>query len=409
MPHSPERRRAIVLLSAAALGLPLVLSPSRHAVRAQEPATERPWKPGDPIPSLAVAYHGKFLVGAAVTNAIVQGGTQRFVKHQFNVIVAENEMKPSALSRGEGKYDFARADAMVDWANRNGIKVRGHCLVWHLDELPWMFTNGDGPPLTGELVAARLRTYIHDVVGHFKGRVWAWDVVNEALVADEPGVAEVSGWRKSRWYEYLGQDYVPLAFQYAHEADPDALLFYNDYETQTPAKRALILGMVRTLQKKGIAIHGIGHQAHYSLDRPPAAELEATIQEVAAAGLRNHVTELDISLRPRKDADLPAPSKALTARQAARWAEFFRMFRRNQGKIEAVLTWGVNVQDSWLRPPDQPLLFSDYQPTAAFWAVLDEAARRRGTRDPPDRRPRRGDARARGRARRRHRRRRAPT
>lgn len=133
--------------------------------------------------------------------------------------------------------------------------------------------------------------------------------------------------------------------------------------------------MIRTLQKKGIAIHGIGHQAHYSLDRPPAAELEAAIQEVAAAGLRNHVTELDVSLRPGKNADLPAPSEALTARQAARWAEFFRMFRRNQGKLEAVLTWGVNCQDSWLRPPDQPLLFSDYRPTAAFWAVLDEAAR----------------------------------
>ena len=99
------------------------------------------------------------------------------------------------------------------------------------------------------------------------------------------------------------------------------------------------------------------------------------MKELDAAGLRNHVTELDISLRPHKDADLPAPSEALTARQAARWAEFFRMFRRNQGKIEAVLTWGVNVQDSWLRPPDQALLFSDYRPTAAFWAVLDEAGR----------------------------------
>jgi endo-1,4-beta-xylanase len=375
MPRSPELRRAALLLTAAALAVPLALSSARDAVHAEQPPAARPWQPGDPIPSLAAAYRGKFLLGAAVSGAIVQGGGQQLVKDQFNVIVAENDMKPSALSRGEGKYDFARADALLDWAKRNGIKVRGHCLVWHLDELPWMFTNGDGPPLTGEMVAARLRTYIHDVVGHFKGRIWAWDVVNEALVADEPGVAEVSGWRKSRWYEYLGQDYVALAFQYAHEADPDALLFYNDYETQTPAKRALILGMVRALQKKGLTIHGIGHQAHYSVDRPPAAELEATIQEVAAAGLRNHVTEMDVSLRPRPGADLPALTDALTARQAARWAEFFRMFLRNQGKIEAVLIWGVNVQDSWLRPPDQAILFSDYRPTAAFWAVLEEAAR----------------------------------
>ena len=382
MRHSPERRHAVgrapaaaVLLIAAAAAIPLVLSAPWHAVRAQKPGPAHRWKPGDPLPSLAAAYRGKFLVGAAVTSAMVQGGAQKFVKDQFNVIVAENEMKPSALSRGEGQYDFSRADALVDWARRNGIKVRGHCLVWHRDELPWMFTNGAGPPLTGELVAARMRTYIHDVVGHFKGRVWAWDVVNEALVAYEPGVDDGSGWRKSGWYQFLGKDYVPLAFQYAHEADPDALLFYNDYETQSPAKRALIMGLVRSLQKKNIAIHGIGHQAHYSLDWPPARELEATIQEVASAGLRNHVTELDISLRPRGHGEVPALTDALKARQSARWAEFFRMFRRNQGRIDAVLTWGVNVKDSWLGTPDQPLLFSDYVPTAAFWAVLDAAAR----------------------------------
>jgi endo-1,4-beta-xylanase len=306
---------------------------------------------------------------------MVEGDAQQFVKKQFNVIVAEHEMKPTALSRGEGQYDFSRADALVDWARRNGIKVRGHCLIWHIDELPWMFTTGDGPPLTGKLLAARMRTYIHDVVGHFKGRVWAWDVVNEALVAHEPGVNEVSGWRRSRWYELLGQDYVALAFQYAHEADPGALLFYNDYETQTPEKRALIMGLVRSLQAKGIPIHGIGHQAHYNVDRPPAADLEAAIKEVAAAGLRNHVTELDLSLRARIDADVPAFTEALDARVAARWAEFFDMFRRNRRNIDAVLTWGVNIQDSWLRPPDQALLFSDYWPTSAFWAVLREASR----------------------------------
>ena len=363
---------AAALLIAAAAAIPLVVSPPWGPACAREPA--HPWRPGDPLPSLAAAYRGKFLFGAAVTSDMVQGGAQTFVKDQFNVIVAENEMKPSALSRGEGQYDFSRADALVDWAKRNRIKVRGHCLIWHRDELPWMFTSG-GAPVTREQLVARMRTYIHDVVGHFKGRVWAWDVVNEALVAYEPGVNDESGWRKSRWYDVLGQDYVALAFQFAHEADPDALLFYNDYETQTPAKRALILGLVRSLQKKGIAIHGIGHQAHYSVDQPPAAELEATIQEVAAAGLRNHVTEMDVSLRLRMDADVPALTDALKSRQAARWAEFFRMFRRNQGKVDAVLTWGVNVQDSWLRPPDQPLLFSDYRPTAAFWAVLGGAAR----------------------------------
>jgi endo-1,4-beta-xylanase len=373
-PAMKSRIRAVLLVGAA-VAISLLSGESRNAARAQEAGPAQRWKPGDPLPSLAAAYRGKFLVGAAVTSAIVQGGNEQFLKNQFNVIVLENEMKPSALSRGEGKYDFSRADAVVDWAIRNGLKVRGHCLIWHSDELPWMFTDSGGRPATRKQVEARMWTYIHDVVGHFKGRVWAWDVVNEALVAFEPGVDDGSGWRKSRWYDLMGQDYVTLAFHFAHQADPDALLFYNDYETQAPAKRALIMGLVRSLQKKRVAIHGIGHQAHYSVNGPPAAELEASIQEAAAAGLRNHVTEMDISLRQHLGADAPALTDALDARLASRWAEFFDMFRRNQSKLDAVLTWGVNVQSSWLRPPDQPLLFSNYQPTSAFWAVLREASR----------------------------------
>jgi endo-1,4-beta-xylanase len=377
MPRSPERlaRRAVLLLIAAAVMISLAPSPSRHDARAQEPDPAQRWKPGDPLPSLAAAYRGKFLVGAAVSSGFVQGGAGPFVKDQFNVIVLENEMKPSALSRGEGKYDFSRADAAVNWAIQNGIKVRGHVLIWHSDELAWMFTGSNGRPATRKQVEGRMWTYINDVVGHFKGRVWAWDVVNEALVAFEPGLDDGSGWRKSRLFELMGRDYVALAFHFAHQADPDALLFYNDYETQAPAKRALIMGMVRWLQQRGTVIHGIGHQAHYSVDWPPAADLEATFQEVAAAGLRNHVTEMDISLRQHTGADAPPFTDALDARLAARWAEYFDMFRRNQGKVDAVLTWGVNIQESWLRPPDQPLLFSNYGPTSAFWAVLREAAR----------------------------------
>ena len=331
------------------------------------------WRSGDPIPSLAKAYQGQLLIGAAVTHEMVlRSDTRRFLEHQFDVIVAENEMKPSALSRGEGRYDFAAADALVDWANRNGIKVRGHCLVWHREVPAWMFAS-DGKPLSRDVLVRRMRGYIHDVVSHFRGRVWAWDVVNEAFVVSEPGVQSENGWRRSTWYEVIGPSYVALAFQFAHEADPEAFLFYNDYETQDPAKRSLILELVRSLKESGVAIGGIGHQSHYTLDHPAVGSLEASIQEIARLGVMNHITEMDISLRERWNAPVPPLTDELRAAQARRWAEFFRMFRRNADKIGAVLTWGVNGESSWLRPPDEPLLFSAFRPTRAFWAVLDEA------------------------------------
>ncbi len=369
-------RLAALFLAAASL------APARPAGAQAAPAAPaavppaRPWQPGDPIPSLARAYRGEFLVGAAITSAMVLAADVRpFLERQFDVVVAENEMKPLALEPREGEFNFGPADAIVDWAVAKGIKVRGHCLVWHEEAPAWMFVK-DGQPAPRELVVQRLRTYIQTVVGHFKGRVWAWDVVNEALVVSEPSVPSVDGWRKSPWYDALGPDYVTLAFQFAHEADPGALLFYNDYETQNPAKRALVLALIRSLQAKAVAIHGVGHQVHYQLSRPDPSELAVTFEEVARLGLRNQVTELDVSLCDRWGDAVPPVTSELLARQARRYAQLFHLFRQNRDKVEAVLLWGVNDETSWLRPPDGPLLFRGFQPKPAFWAVLAEARRR---------------------------------
>lgn len=349
----------------------LVLAASSGGAPPTSPeATPAPrWSPGEPIPSLARAYRGQFLVGAAVSSDTIRAGAE-FVKRQFDVVVAESEMKPPALSKQLGAYDFAAADALVGWAAANGIKVRGHCLVWYQQEVPGMFDAGGARVSRDELVE-RLRAYIHAVVGHFKGRVWAWDVVNEAFVPGDPGGDR--GWRRSGWYDVLGPEFIALAFRFAHEADPDALLFYNDYETEVPAKRAMILELIRSLREKGVPIHGVGHQCHYTVARPDPAELEVTIQEVARLGLRNHITEMDLSLRERLGAPVPPLTDELRERQARRWAEFFRMFRRNRDKIDAVLLWGVNDEASWLGSPDEPLLFKAFQPTQAFWAVLGAA------------------------------------
>jgi endo-1,4-beta-xylanase len=390
-PRTDSRRHAKNLPARVAVVLVLVVSgcalfrAEKPAAEVGAPAAQAPVEPPrpdkylpreGPVPSLAETYRGVFLVGAAITpGQVLVGSTQEFVARQFDVVVAENEMKPLMLTRREGKYDFNMADQLVDWAVKNNIKVRGHTLVWHQQAAPWMFTK-DGKEVSREVLVARMRTYIHEVVGHFKGRVWAWDVVNEAFAPGEPGIETAGGWRKSDWYRIIGPEFIELAFKFAHEADPDALLFYNDYATEQPAKRTLILELVRDLQKKGVPIHGVGHQTHVYLSRPAVEDLEDTIQEVAKLGLRNHVTEMDVSLRAGWGQPVENDEEdVLFQRQARRYADFFRMFVRNKDKIDAVLVWGVNDENSWLKPPDAPLLFMEWQPKPAFWAVADEGFR----------------------------------
>jgi len=194
------------------------------------------------------------------------------------------------------------------------------------------------------------------------------------VVAAEPGIETENGWRKSDWYRIIGPEYVELAFRFAHEADPEALLFYNDYDTESPAKRDLILELMRSLQRKGVPVHGVGHQAHLYSTYPEVGELERSIQAVGELGLRNQVTELDVSLRPRARAPMPERTPELLAAHAQRYRELFRMFRRNRQLIDAVVLWGVNDESSWLRAPDAPLLFSEFSPKPDFRAVIEEAS-----------------------------------
>jgi endo-1,4-beta-xylanase len=358
--------------SRAALALALLAAAGPARAADEDPTDAATGSRDGPVPSLAQAFQGVFLVGSAINpGQVLMGSTHELIARQFNVVVAENDMKPVLLNRREGRYEFGMADEIVGWAGKTGIKVRGHCLVWHQQAAPWMFTQG-GKPVSREVLVGRMRTYIRDVVGHYRGKVWAWDVVNEAFAPGEPGIETENGWRRSDWYDIIGPDFIALAFQFAHEADPDALLFYNDYDTDNPAKRELILELVRSLQTKGIPIHGIGHQAHSTLSDPDVAQLETTLREVAALGLRNHITELDVSLRERWSSPVLEATAAALERQARRYAELFRMFKRNRDKIDAVLLWGVTDETAWRRTA-QPVLFSEYQPKPAFWAVIDEA------------------------------------
>jgi endo-1,4-beta-xylanase len=320
-----------------------------------------------------------------VTPAQLRGPEAAFIAHHFNVLVAENAMKPEALAPvREGEYDFAAADALVDFASAHGMKVRGHTLVWHRQMPPWFFKDGDDA-VSRPVLIARIERYIADVVGHFKGRVFAWDVVNEAISVDEPGVeVDANGLRIAALYNIIGPEYIDIAFSAAAKADPDALLFYNDYETQNPKKVASISRLVRDMKTRGVKIDGIGHQAHCSAGHPSVADFERAIDSYALLGVTQHVTELDITLnRNLMDDEITAATPALLAAQAERYGELVALFLNKREQVSALLVWGISDAHTWLtswpvRRFEAPLLF-DAQLGAkpAFHAVLEAARRAR--------------------------------
>jgi endo-1,4-beta-xylanase len=322
------------------------------------------------FPSLAKAYAHRFPIGAAVEPWQLDTVDGRLLAWHFNSVVAENAMKPPRVQPHEGRFEFADADRIVDFARRHGMKVRGHTLLWH-EETPAWFWQGDGTgPASRERVLERLRTHVHAVVGRYRGQVYAWDVVNEPIDASHPDCL-----RRDRWREVVGPDYLDWAFRFAHEADPSARLFLNDYETTDAARRGCLLRIARGLLERGVPLHGIGHQMHIHLERPSEREVEEVLRETAALGLESQVTELDVSL-----AETHAPTAEALQRQGARYEALFAAFAR--AGVTAVTFWGISDAHTWRntgRPPerpDRPLLFDrERQPKPAYLGVMKAASR----------------------------------
>jgi endo-1,4-beta-xylanase len=329
------------------------------------------------VPSLGKALAPYFPFGAAITPGQVLMSQPEFIKEQFTVVVAENAMKPELLAKeGEGKYDFENADDLVNFALANNMKVRGHTLIWH-QQMPGWFFSDNGQQISREKLIVRMEKYITDVVTHFKGRVYAWDVVNEAFVFGEPKEkTDDNGMRMSRFREIIGPEYMEIAFRAAAKADPNALLFYNDYETQSDLKVKAISTWVREMQAKKVKIDGIGHQAHYTVVHPDISVFEDALLEYAKLGLTQHITEMDIALNDTlMQNKVPEATAELLQKQADRYAEFFRLFIKHRQHVTAVLLWGIGDAFSWLktwpmRRFEAPLLFDeDGKPKPAFWAV----------------------------------------
>jgi endo-1,4-beta-xylanase len=323
------------------------------------------------------ALDGKFFMGAALNSSQIYGDDSASVKllnQHFNSIVAENCMKSEIIQPEESVFDFRQSDAMVEYGVENDMYIVGHCLVWHSQVPEWLFFDSDRKYVSREVLIERMKTHISTLVGRYKGRVDCWDVVNEAFLDD-------GSWRKTKFYDIIGPEYIKLAFQFAHEADPDAELLYNDYSMFHEGRRSAVVSLATELKEEGIQIDGIGMQAHYGLDNLPLKKFEESVKAFAKAGLDVHITELDISVLPFPDWNVGAEVSASfeykqqmnpfsdgisdSARIAAHdaYLDFFKLMLKHQDKIKRVTTWGVADHHSWKNNwpmqgrTDYPLLF----------------------------------------------------
>ena len=329
---------------------------------------------------LKEVYNDYFPVGVAVAPRNLSGPEAELIKQQFNSITPENAMKMGPVHPEPNRYAWQDPDAIVDFAQKNGMKVRGHTLCWHNQTPKWFFTDSNGKQLSREVLLTRLKQHINDVVGRYKGRIYAWDVVNEAV----PDTGK-SIYRESKFYEIIGEDYIEKAFEYAHVADPDAKLFYNDYNTESSAKREKIYQLLKKLKDKKVPVHGVGLQGHWSVDEPSQQELEKSIDQFSGLGLMVQITELDISVYPKeherrekKLTDRGELTAEMIEKQAAQYKMLFDVFRKYKGIISGVTFWNVSDKSSWLDNfpvpgrKDYPLLFDQhYKPKKAFEGVVN--------------------------------------
>lgn len=333
----------------------------------------------------------KFLVGAALNVRQSSGAdtsSLKIVKRHFNSIVAENCMKSEEIQPREGEFFFDEADKFVNFGIENNMSIIGHCLIWHSQCPDWFFTDDKGNNVSPEILRQRMKTHISTVVGRYKGKIKGWDVVNEAIVED-------GSYRKSKFYEILGEEFIPLAFQYAHEVDPDAELYYNDYGMNVKGRREGVVKLIRSLKEKGLRIDAVGMQGHMGMDYPDIKEFEESMLAFAAEGVKVMITEWDMSALPtaRQSANIsdtvafrkslnPYPDALPDSVNTAwnkRMDEFFTLFEKHSDIVTRVTAWGVSDGDSWKNDfpvrgrKDYPLLFDrNYQPKDFVRKMIEE-------------------------------------
>jgi endo-1,4-beta-xylanase len=347
--------------------------------------------PGPANTALKDVFKSDFLIGVALNRKQFfeqdsLGGP--LIAAHFNSITPENQLKWQHVHPQPGKYDFDGSDRFVAFGEKYGMFIVGHTLVWHRQTPNWVFEDEKGKPVDRDTLLQRLRDHIHTVVGRYKGKIKGWDVVNEAVNAD-------GSMRESKWLKIIGQEYVAKAFQYAHEADPQAELYYNDFSLENEPKRKGAVKLIQELQRQGIKVAGVGLQGHNKLDWPSMEQQDATIVDFAKLGVKIHITELDIDVLPPVSEDIGPTLKltdelqpklnpyksglpdAVAKEQSRRFADLFAVYLKHRDVVDRVTFWGVTDGDTWLNNwpvrgrTNYPLLFDrEGKPKPAFDAIV---------------------------------------
>lgn len=320
--------------------------------------------------ALKDAFKDDFLIGCAIDQRIISqhdSKAQALILEQFNAVSPESVLKPEYIHPAPNRWNFAPGDAYCQFAAEHGLKALGHTLVWHNQTPNFFWLNADGTPRSQEDMRAHLVEYLEKVTTHFAGKVYAWDVVNEIL--DEDGnYRHDKGWEK--YYKDL-DDLVCLAFSTAQRCDPNAELYYNDFNMWRPSKVAGAVRLVKMLQSKGIRIDGVGIQAHWGLNFPEIKDVENAIDQLSALGVKVMITEIDIDVLPlTKEGQVIGQSlsdpvfqrpefvkflnpyrqglpKKVDKQLADRYEELMRVFHKKRDKIDRVTFWGLHDGVSW--------------------------------------------------------------
>lgn len=337
--------------------------------------------------TLSQAFAGDFLIGTAVNTGQFEGrdtSAALLIKQQFNAVTPENCMKAAIIQPGWDHYNFGEADSLAAFAAANKLAVNAHCLIWH-SQLPGFMRNMQN----ADSVRQYFVNHINTVAGRYDGKVYSWDVVNEALNED-------GSLRNTIFRQKLGDGYIAEAFRLAQAAAPHTKLYYNDYNIEQPQKRAGAIALVKSIQQAGVRIDGIGIQGHWNIRHLPLTDIEESIKAFSALGIKVMFTELDISVLPDPPhvtgADVnqqaiynqqanPYTSglpDSMQVKLADAYASLFRLFLRYKSSVSRITFWGVNDRQSWLNNwpvrgrTNYPLPFDrQNKPKPAYYAIIN--------------------------------------
>lgn len=331
------------------------------------------------------AYKDYFSIGVAVNMRNISNPEQiAIIKKDFNSITAENDMKPQPTEPAYGQFNWENADKIANFCRSNGIKLRGHCLMWHAQIGEWMYKDEKGDLVSKEKLFQNMKHHITAIVERYKDVIYAWDVVNEAISdggwqGGRRGMGEhPSPYRNSPLYQIAGDEFIKKAFIYAREADPNVLLFYNDYNAADPGKRDRIYNMVKSMKEEGVPIDGIGMQGHYNVYGPSMEDVDTALTKYSTIVKHIHITELDIRANQEMGGQLNFSrdggdiSQVVKTLQEDQYARLFKVLRKHKDVVDNVTFWNLSDRDSWLGARNYPLPYDENYKAKRVYSIIKD-------------------------------------